>query len=85
MCYWDTEYIEVTTIIQLYDVFVVDDNDDKDKAHNNLSEWKFMTLMTAKDFFFLFWQVNLQSEHHEKTVFVFITNFLWDKSMNIWT
>jgi len=47
MCYWgtefSTEYIEVTIIIQLYDVFVfvvvVVDDDDKDKAHINLSEW----------------------------------------------
>jgi len=43
MCHWDTEYIEVTAITELYDVFVVvvvvvvDDDDDKDKTHSNLS------------------------------------------------
>ena len=59
-----------------------DDDDEKDKARNNLSVTVWDT-DESKGLFF--WQVNLQCEHDEKTLFVFITNILWDKSMNIWT
>ena len=67
---FSTEYTDVAIIIQLYDVFVVDDDDDKVRH----------IIMTGQDTDeskgFFFSQVNLQCEHDEKTLFVFITNFL---------
>ena len=66
-----TEYTDVAIIIQLYDVFVVDVDDDDDKVKHII-----MIGQDTDDSKGFFSQGNLRCEHDEKTLFVFITNFL---------
>ena len=69
---FSTEYTDVAIIIQLDDVFVVVVDDDDDKVRHIIMIGQ--DTDDSKGFFFS--QVNLQCEHDEKTLFVFITNFL---------